>query len=182
MTGWLSITSWTLWSSKNCFINTATILKAPFTYRLHRPNLRMFTEAQTRDRFQWLKPLCVFWDSMRQDKSVTSLLLEPSGRGAAVAAGTHAAEGLCAHTNWRKRSKRVGAEQGLLLQSLPWQPADRASNRQNHLHYRPLHDSTVCRGSGRVQWNNSIRSQFDCILCLTVAPRKTVTTCISIHG
>lgn len=48
----------------------------------------------------------------------------------------HAAEGLSVHTHQRKSSKRVITEQGLLLQRLSWQPAGRASSRQNHLHYR----------------------------------------------
>lgn len=71
-----------------------------------------------------------------QSKSVSSLLLELFVRGAAVAVPA----GTCtAHTHRRKSSKRAATEQGLFLQRLPWQPAERASNRQNHLHYRLWH-------------------------------------------
>lgn len=103
----------------------------------------MFTETQTRDRFQWLKPLCVFWENIRQDRTSLSPLFCSSPLEEELLSlslqGTHTAKGLRAHTHQRKRSKRAGAGEGLLLQRLPWQPADRASDRQNQLHYRPLH-------------------------------------------
>lgn len=127
-------------------VKIALYIKLPFS-KSHllidcTDHVKMFTETQTRDRFQWLKPLCVLGEyETGQDKPSPLFCSSPLEGELLLLSlwGTRTAEELCAHTCWMEKSKREGAEQGLGLQRLPQQSADRASNRQNHLYYRPLH-------------------------------------------